>query len=140
LSYATFEIGSLRLDKPEYNDTDKIDVSIDVKNTGTMTGSEVVQLYFNQINASVKTPLKKLIRFERIQLEPGQTKTVSFSIPVKEMGFWDIKNNDIIVESGQFTIMAGSSSQDIHQTATINVNGKNMNRVSSVLMPEEIIM
>lgn len=124
LSYTSFGYGDIKLDQPSYKDTDDIEISFELKNTGSKAGSEVVQVYFNQLNASVKTPLKKLIRFDRVWLEPGESKTIAFSIPVKEMGFWDIKNNDFIVESGQFNLMVGSSSADIRQTASIKVFGK----------------
>ncbi len=124
LSYTKFEYSNINTSKETYNAHDTILLSLDLKNSGTVKGSEVVQLYYNDMESSVKTPLKKLIRFEKISLEPGETKTVSFSFPAKEMAFWDIKQNDFIVETGKFQLMAGSSSEDFRQMKEIFVTGK----------------
>ncbi len=124
LSYTNFEYSNLNTEKDMYMDSDSLNISLDVKNTGTLAGDEVVQLYFQDVESSVKTPLKKLIAFKRVHLKVGETKTITFSFPVKDMGFWDIKRNDFIVETGWFKLMAGSSSQDVRLTKAVFVNGK----------------
>lgn len=124
LSYTTFEYGPLVTNLESYTDNDTIELSVDITNSGPMAGDEVAQVYFRQENASVKTPERKLIRFQRVFLKPGESKTVSFMIPVEELGFWDIKNNSFIVESDDFTLMTGSSSEDIRQSVVISVKGR----------------
>ena len=91
-----------------------------IKNTGKLTGKEVVQVYVNDIVSSVTTPTKVLKGFKKIQVKPSKTITVKFSIPINEFGLWD-KNMDYVVEPGEFEVMIGSSSEDIRLTKTINL-------------------
>jgi len=85
-------------------------VSVDVTNTGTVDGEEIVQLYIHDEVSSVTRPIKELKDFKRIVLEPGETKQVSFTITPDKLCFYDINMKEV-VETGDFTIMVGSSSQ-----------------------------
>ena len=94
-------------------------MTVDVTNTGDMAGDEVVQLYIRDLVASVTRPVKELRGFERVTLQPGETKTVSFTLGEKDFRFWN-KDMERIVEPGEFEIMTGSSSADT-QSVTLSV-------------------
>ncbi len=121
LSYTTFAYSGLKLSSEEIPANGEITVECTVKNTGHMKGDEVVQIYYRDSTASVKVPIRKLVRFERISLEPGESKKVSFRINAHELAFYDIESNDFMVETGEFEIQAGSSSQDIRLRKTFVV-------------------
>jgi beta-glucosidase len=121
LSYTTFEYSNLRLSADKISRDGSIKIGCTVKNTGNYKGDEVVQVYVHDIKASVKVPIRQLKRFQRITLEPGEHKTVSFNLPVSELSFYDIKSNDFIVEPGEFEVQIGSSSEDIRLRKTFLV-------------------
>ncbi len=124
LSYTTFEYTNIKTDKLNYDDNENITLTFNIKNTGDVAGDEIAQLYYHDEESSVKTPIAKLIRFERVNIKPGETKTVSFTFPVQEMSYWDIKRNAMIVETGEFSLMVGSSSKDFKLTKEVFVYGK----------------
>jgi len=97
-----------------------VKVSVDVKNTGKMAGDEVVQLYLNDEVSSVISWVKELRGFERINLAPGETKTVVFTLTPKELEMLD-RNMKWIVEPGWFNVMVGSSSEDIRQQGRFEI-------------------
>lgn len=111
LSYTSFEIGQPRLEASEIPVDGKTIVSVDVTNTGSRKGDEVVQMYVRDDIASVGRYLKLLKGFQRITLEPGETKTVSFQLGFDEL---NVLNQDMkkVVEPGSFTISIGNSSSD----------------------------
>ncbi|MCK5564923.1 MAG: glycoside hydrolase family 3 C-terminal domain-containing protein [Planctomycetes bacterium] len=111
LSYTQFEMSGLRLEKDTIKTDGSTRVLIDVTNTGKVTGDEVVQMYIRDCISSVTRPVKELKGFERITLDPGQTKTVILDITPEHLSFYDINMNDV-VEPGEFKIMAGNSSRD----------------------------
>jgi beta-glucosidase len=111
MSYTTFEISEPRLQKNEIKKDESIKVSVDVKNTGTRKGDEVVQLYIRDRVSSVTRPVKELKDFKRITLEPGEQKTIELEITPEKLSFYDI-NMNFVVEAGEFDIMVGSSSRD----------------------------
>ncbi len=113
LSYTSFEYRDLITDREKVGKEDTITVLCSVKNTGKYPGDEVVQIYCSDREATVKVPVRKLQAFQRITLIPGEIKTLSFNIPVSELGFYDTRTNRFKVESGEFEIQAGSSSADI---------------------------
>lgn len=120
LSYTQFEYSDLRIAQKELKATDTVTFSVKVKNTGAVTGKEVVQVYINDKISSVTTPVKVLKGFQKTAVNPGETTTLSFSIPCKELGLWD-KNMNYVVEPGEFEIMVGASAEDIRLTDTINI-------------------
>lgn len=122
LSYTDFKYSNLKLSNNQISSSDTVTVSVDVKNTGKRAGDEVVQLYVHDIEASVKRPVKELRGFERISLQPGQTKTVTLSLPAEKLSFYDEKSHKFIVEPGGFDVLVGSSSEDIRLKTRLNVS------------------
>ncbi len=118
LSYTTFELSNLKIEKPVINKGDTVKISIDVKNTGNKNGDEVVQLYIRDVFSSVTRPVKELKGFKRINLKAGETKTVEFVITTEHLAFTNI-DKKFIVEPGDFEIMVGNSSQDSDLAKTI---------------------
>lgn len=121
LSYTTFEYSNLTLDKSKMNDTDTLTVSVNVRNTGKVKGKEVVQLYVGMPESHTIRPIKELRGFEKVELEPGEEKTVTFTLAKRAFAYYRTDISDWYVESGDYTIMAAKSSRDIACTATVNV-------------------
>lgn len=119
LSYTTFDISTPRLSKSTIAADETVTVSVDVKNTGTLKGDEVVQLYIRDDFASVTRPVKELKGFKRITLEPGETKTVDLKIGPAELEFFDTSMKRV-VEAGTFTVSVGPNSVDL-KTVTLTV-------------------
>ena len=112
LSYTTFAYSDLRIDNPVIGVQGSVRLSCRVKNTGGVAGDEVVQLYLRDEVSSVTTYVKALRGFERIHLKPGEEKEVSFVLTPQDLGLWN-RDNRFVVEPGGFTVMVGSSSEDI---------------------------
>mgnify|MGYP003635351874 CR=1 FL=1 len=106
LSYTTFLYSNLLIEKVS---DDVFKVSVDVKNTGDVTGKEVVQLYIRDLIASVTRPVKELKGFELIELESNQQKTITFSLTKEELGFFN-NQGEFVLESGDFKVFIGGSS------------------------------
>lgn len=113
LSYTQFAYSDLKIE----NVNDVLNLSVTFKNTGNVSGKEVIQVYINDKVSSVTTPVKELKGFKKVQLNPSESKTVDFSIPIEELGLWD-KDMNYVVEPGEFEIMVGSSSEDIRLVKT----------------------
>ncbi|OIP81803.1 MAG: beta-glucosidase [Porphyromonadaceae bacterium CG2_30_38_12] len=111
LSYNTYKYSNLKLSKANISKTENITVSVDITNMGKMDGFEIAQMYIRDRFSQVTRPVKELKDFARVSLKPGETKTVKFSITPEKLTFLDKKLNPI-VESGEFIVMVGSSSQD----------------------------
>ena len=120
LSYTTFEYSDLTITPTEQTPEGKVTVTCKVTNTGSRAGDEVVQLYINDCVSSVTTYTKVLRGFERIALQPGETKSVSFTLGPQELGLWD-KDMKFTVEPGKFEIMIGASSKDIRLTGNLEI-------------------
>jgi beta-glucosidase len=97
-------------------------VQVTLTNIGERRGSEVVQLYVRDNVASMVRPVKELKAFQRVELAPNQAATLTFYVPVDMLNFTD-RSGKRIVEPGEFTLMAGSSSAEIHGTVIANVSG-----------------
>jgi beta-glucosidase len=111
LSYTSFAYKNLKIAKPSFQKGEKIEVSVEVTNTGNFDGKEVVQLYINDPAASIVRPVKELKGFELIELKKGETKTVHFTLTDAALGFYDNDGN-FLVEPGLFNVMAGWNSND----------------------------
>ncbi len=120
LSYTQFAYSDLHLSAQEISPKDGIEVRLQVKNTGDRPGKETVQLYVQDVVSSVSTPVKQLRGFAKLALEPGETKTCTFKLTPDDLALLDI-NLKRIVEPGQFQVMVGSSSEDIHLTGEFQV-------------------
>jgi len=123
LSYTSFTLDNLQLNKTELATNDTVQISVDVSNTGQMAGDEVVQLYIQDLVASITRPVQDLKGFKRIHLAPGESKTVTFTLDATQLGFYDA-NMDFIVEPGTVKVMVGTSSDDLPLQAEIEVVGE----------------
>ena len=110
LSYTTFNVSNLRLSSHTMPSSGSVTATVDVKNTGSRSGDEVVQLYIHDPVASISQPVRRLRGFERVSLGPGQTKTVSFRLDRSDVGFYDDSGN-FVVEPGTIDVYAGDSSE-----------------------------
>ncbi len=121
LSYTEFAYSDLTFDKTSLKDTDTLQVSVKVKNVGKRAGKEIVQLYVQDNESSVIRPVKELKGFEKVELAPGEEKTVSFTLEKRSFAFYDTELADWRVETGEFTIHIGKSSRDIQLSGTVTV-------------------
>ncbi len=112
LSYTTFEYDNLVISPESHGPKGEIEVQVEVKNTGKVKGDEVVQLYIKDKLSSVTTYESQLRGFERVSLEPGQSKTVKFRLTPDDLSLYD-RNMNYVVEPGEFEVRVGSSSEDI---------------------------
>ena len=110
-SYTTYSYSPLRISSDSMTEDGTVEVSVDVTNTGSREGAEIVQMYITDDYCSVSRAIKELKGFERVSLKPGETKSVTFTIDRSLLEFYDI-NLDKIVEKGSFTVMVGPSSQE----------------------------
>ena len=120
LSYTTFEYSDIQISPKVITPNETATVTLKVTNTGDMAGDEVVQLYTRDVLSSVTTYEKNLAGFERVHLQPGETKEVKFTIDRKHLELLDA-DMKWVVEPGEFVVIAGSSSEDIRQTTVLNV-------------------
>lgn len=121
LSYTAYEYSNLKVSADRIKDTDTLEVSVDVTNTGSMAGKEVVQLYISDVESTVIRPVKELKGFEKVELAPGETKTVVFTLNKRAFAYWNTQLHDWHVETGEFRILIGKSSRDICLEATVTV-------------------
>ena len=120
LSYTTFEYSDIQISPKVITPNETATVTLKVTNTGDVAGDEVVQLYIRDVLSSVTTYEKNLAGFERVHLQPGETKEVKFTIDRKHLELLDA-DMKWVVEPGEFVVMAGASSEDIRQTTVLNV-------------------
>ncbi len=111
LSYTTFSVENVRLAKKTISRDGSTRVLADVTNTGERAGTETVQMYIRDLVSSVTRPIKELKGFERVALEPGETRAVTFEITPDLLAFYDV-DMKYVVEPGDFEIMVGTSSRD----------------------------
>jgi len=120
LSYTKFEYSNLKINPEKIGPEGKVNISVDIENTGKFKGDEVVQLYLHDEVASIAKPVKELKGFKRITLEPAEKKTVSFTLSSDDLSSYDV-NTNLIVEPGIFEVMIGNSSEDIHLKGSFEV-------------------
>ena len=108
LSYTTFEYSHLTLSAAELSGDQQLEITVDVTNTGKMAGKETVQLYTSDLVASITPDVKRLRRFEKILLQPGETQTVKFTIDASDLAFVNLKNQ-WITEPGEFSVSIGNT-------------------------------
>jgi beta-glucosidase-like glycosyl hydrolase len=115
LSYTTFAYSNFFISKSNITPNDKITVNVDVKNTGSMDGDEIVQIYVKTPDSptSLERPIKRLRGFKRVTIPTGQTKTVSIDIDCADLWFWDTANKRIMFDKGKYIFEIGASSKDI---------------------------
>jgi beta-glucosidase len=121
LSYTTFKYGKLKLSDQRIARDGQLTASIDVTNTGSRAGDEVVQLYVHEVKPAVKRPVLELRGFERIGLKPGATRKITFTVPAGKLAYYDETTHGFVVKPGSFDVLMGSSSQDIRAKGTFKV-------------------
>jgi beta-glucosidase len=125
LSYTTFEYSNLRIDDEEFSLSDGLRISLDVRNNGASDGKEVVQVYVRDLQARLTRPEKELKAFSKVHLEPGETKSINFSLDREAFWFYDPEGEGWVMESGEFEILIGASSRDIRLSKRINIGMEN---------------
>lgn len=120
LSYTTFKYSDLTVEPQTIQPDEKVKVTVEVKNTGTVDGEEVVQLYLRDVYSSVTTPWKTLKGFQRIALKAGETKRLVFELAPEELSIWN-REMKKMVEPGKFRIMVGGNSADLPLKETFTV-------------------
>ncbi len=123
LSYTTFEYSGLKLSKDKILDTDTVTVTVTVKNTGKRAGKTVAQVYVGDVEGYVNAirPVRELKAFKKIELQPGESKEVSFTLCKRAFATWRSEIHDWFVESGEFSIEVGDSSACLPLKATVTV-------------------
>ncbi len=116
LSYTTFEFGEPRIDRKSMKENGIVTVTVPVTNTGAVAGSEVVQLYIADVEASVDRPMKELKGFAKVALEPGQKADVSFTIGKDALSFFDAEKHAWVAEKGIFRAIVAASAADVKGT------------------------
>ena len=113
LSYTTFKLGKLKADKTSMTSDEKITFTIDITNTGSLAGAETVQLYISDKKCSVERPLKELKAFQKVMLQPGETKTVSLTIDQQALSFYNEALSEWTAEPGAFEALVGTASNQL---------------------------
>ncbi|WP_430476913.1 glycoside hydrolase family 3 C-terminal domain-containing protein [Bacillus cereus] len=113
LSYTNFEYSNLSINKKEIKDIETVSVSVNVKNIGSTAGKEIVQLYIKDVESTMIRPEKELKGFEKVELQPGEEKTVSFTLNKRSFAYYNVELKDWHVETGEFEILVGKSSREI---------------------------
>ncbi|MFW6677286.1 glycoside hydrolase family 3 C-terminal domain-containing protein [Lacrimispora sp. AGF001] len=121
LSYTTFEYSNMKADRSIMKDDETVIVSLDVTNTGKVMGKEVVQIYVEAPDSHVIRPVRELREFAKVELEPGETKTVAFILGKRAFSYYHVELKDWFAETGAYLIHAGSSSRDLRQMISVYV-------------------
>ena len=121
LSYTTFAYSEPKVSTSSFNDVDGLTVSVNVTNTGKVPGKEIVQVYLHDHKSSLVRPQKELKGFEKVDLLPGETKTVSVSLDFRSFAFFHPGYHQWITENGEFDILLGASSSDIRCSQTVTL-------------------
>ena len=122
LSYTSFEYSGMKTSKPTL--TDSVLVSVNVRNTGSRDGDEVVQLYVSYPDSKVERPLKQLKGFKRVFIPAGKTETVQIQLKASDVAYWNVEKHAFVTEKGKLKLMIGSSSTDIKQTKILPLTPK----------------
>ncbi|MFW5985741.1 MAG: glycoside hydrolase family 3 C-terminal domain-containing protein [Halanaerobiales bacterium] len=126
LTYTRFLYSDLKLSAGKINSEETVKISLKIKNMGSRNSDEVVQLYVKSLESTVTRPQKELKGFDRINLDPGECKEVSFLLTAEDLEFWDVSREKYIVESGSYKIMIGRSSRDIRLDTVLEIEGEDI--------------
>ncbi len=121
LSYTTFAYSNANVSKKSFKDVDGVTVTVDVKNTGKVAGKEIVQFYVHDQKCTLVRPEKELKGFAKVELKPGETKTVSIKLDFRAFAFYHPKYKQWITESGDFDLIIGASSADVRETLKVTL-------------------
>jgi beta-glucosidase len=121
LSYTQFKYSAAQLDKSQIHSNDTVHVTLDVANTGSRDGDEVVQVYFRHVKSAVPQPLEALCGFQRVTVAFNQTAQVDIAVPAKELRYWDTAKVRYVIEPGDYEILVGAASDDIRAKLPLRV-------------------
>ncbi|NLG97144.1 MAG: glycosyl hydrolase [Chloroflexi bacterium] len=121
LSYTTFSYSNARVSAETFKDVDGLTVSVDVTNTGSVAGKEIVQVYVHDHEAALVRPEKELKGFAKVELQPGETKTVTIPLDFRAFAYYHPEYKQWITESGKFDILVAASAADIRQKVTVTM-------------------
>jgi beta-glucosidase len=121
LSYTSFAYSNMKTSAETFKDLDGLTVTVDITNTGAVTGKEVVQLYVRDQKSGLVRPVKELKGFSKVELQPGETKTVSFSLDFRAFAYYHPAYKQWITEDGAFDILIGASATDIRCRSTVTL-------------------
>jgi beta-glucosidase len=121
LSYTTFSYSDLQVNATEIKETDRVVVTVKVKNTGRLAGQEVTQLYIHEQRSKVVRPEKELKAFAKVALQPAEEAVVSFELEKRDFAYYDVSTHEWIVNPGKFEILVGGSSRDLPLKQTIEM-------------------
>ncbi|HAJ38870.1 MAG TPA: glycosyl hydrolase [Chloroflexi bacterium] len=121
LSYTTFAYSNARVSAPTFRDVDGVTVSVDVTNTGAMAGKEIVQIYVHDRHCQFARPEKELKGFAKVELQPGETKTVTLALDFRAFAFWHPGHKQWVAEAGEFDILIGASAADIRASVPVTL-------------------
>ena len=124
LSYTTFNLSNARCDANTYASDGKIQLSIDIENTGSRDGAEVIQVYVSDVKSSVARPYQELKAFQKVFLKAGEKQTVSLTIPVSSFAFWDETSSSWNTEAGDYMLRVGNSSRQISANIRVKVKAE----------------
>lgn len=122
LSYTQFEYSNLSVSREQATGGETVDISLELRNSGPVSGDEVVQLYIRDVYATTPRPLQELKGYQRLTLQPGETRKLTFHLPVNQLAFYDNDLN-LILEPGQIELMIGSASNDIRLRGEFCITG-----------------
>jgi len=128
LSYTSFAYSELSIAKKQIRDNEALEVRLKVSNTGDRAGKEIVQLYVRDVESNVIRPAKELKGFEKVELAPGERKTVTFTLDKRSFAYYDVELKDWRVETGEFEILIGKSSRDIVLSDKVRVESTTVSR------------
>ena len=121
VSYTSFEYSAPRVSATTFNDVDGVKVSVDVSNTGEFYGKEIVQVYVHDHKSRLARPVKELKGFAKVELQPGETKTVTIPLDFRSFAYYDPAHKQWVTEDGDFDLLIGASSADIRFTETVTL-------------------
>jgi beta-glucosidase len=121
LSYTTFAYSNIKFDSGEVKTGKPVNVTVEVKNTGTVAGADVVQMYVSFVKSAVSRPNEELAGFERVMLAPGESKKVTIALKPEDLQYWDTSSKHFVLEKGKVDVKVGDSSDAIRLQKTISV-------------------
>jgi beta-glucosidase len=141
LSYTEFSYSNMVLSKSELLENETLDVTVDIKNTGNVFGKEIVQLYVSDIESRLARPLRELKGFNKVSLQPGEIKKISFQLERRDFCYFDPAYQKWIFETGYFDILIGKNERDICLSETVYAKAeKEYTPLATTLMPIRIFM
>lgn len=121
LSYTTFEYSDIAVNKEKFSAKDNIEVTFTLTNSGSADADEIAQLYVHRIDATVEWPYKELKAFQRVSLKAGESESVTLSIPVEQLKYWNEEIHDWSLENGQIELLLGANAGDIRLNRIVEI-------------------